>query len=118
MTATERENVERYIKSRSNGRCRRRIEGEKVECEQCGSSYELEWHHRKYWSEGGEDSEENLQVLCRTCHFSIHQQKNDFRTAGRWGGLVSAYVREQRLGREGFCEAMRELARRRIALWG
>src|SRR3989344_3430393 len=115
MTATERENVERYVKSRSNGRCRHHIEREKIECEKCGSNSELEWHHRKYWSEGGDDSFENLQVLCKSCHFSMHQQKNDFRTAGRCGGLVSAYVREQRLGRKKFCEIMRELAKRKVA---
>lgn len=115
MTSSERRNVERYLRSRKGSRCRRRIEGEKVECEKCGSSRELEWHHKRYWSEGGEDSDENLQVLCKSCHCSIHQEKNDFRIAGRWGGLVSAYVREERLGKERFCRAMRELAMRRTA---
>jgi phage terminase large subunit GpA-like protein len=116
MTDTERQNILRYLHAKTNGKSRRHIEGDKVACAQCGSCAELEWHHRKYWSEGGDDSQENLQVLCRPCHLVIHQQKNDFRIAGRWGGLVSAYVREQRLGRKGFCEAMQALSRRRQAL--
>ena len=112
MTHEDKRNIECYLKSKGNGKYRRRIDGEKLECEHCGSNAELEWHHRKYWSEGGTDDPENLCVLCRSCHFSMHQQKNDFRIAGRWGGLVSAYVREQRLGRKVFCEAMKELAKR------
>ena len=115
MTAQQRRNVEKYLQSKQNGRRRRRIEGEKVECEECGSRADLEWHHQKYWSEGGNDSEENLCVLCQSCHLAIHQNKNDFRIAGRWGGLVSAYVREQRLGRKQFCEEMRRLAAKRRA---
>lgn len=117
MTDTERQNIQRYLHAKTNGRSRRpRIEGEKVECEQCGTCQQLEWHHRKYWSEGGNDAPDNLRVLCKPCHLTIHQQKNDFCIAGRWGGLVSAYVREQRLGRKGFCEAMRRLAKKRQAL--
>lgn len=116
MTAEQRANIERYLQVRTNGRRRLHTEGEKVACSQCGSQAELEWHHRKYWSEGGDDSPENLCVLCKPCHLFFHQQKNDFRIAGRWGGLVSAYLREQRLGRKRFCEAMRTLAKKRIAL--
>lgn len=113
MTSEQKANVERYLDSKSNGsngRCRRRIDGEKVECGACGSKNQLEWHHRKYWSEGGTDEPENLCVLCYRCHVQEHKKRNDFRLAGRWGGLVSAYVREKRLGRKRFCEYMRNLA--------
>jgi hypothetical protein len=116
MTLQQRLNVQRYLAAKQNGnRHRRRVDGEKIACELCGSTSDLEWHHRKYWSEGGDDSPGNRQVLCQPCHFAVHAQKDDFRRFGQWGGLVSAYLREQRLGRESFCEAMKALARRRAA---
>ena len=114
MTAEQRENVRRYLKVRQ-GRRRRPIEGQKVACERCSSRSDLEWHHRIPWSEGGDDSPENLQVLCQPCHQAEHAQRDDFRKNGQWGGLVSACVREERLGRERFCDEMRTLALRRWA---
>lgn len=115
MTLQDRRNIEQYLQAKHNGRYRRRIEGNKVQCEDCGSTVELVWHHVIPFSEGGTDDPQNLVVLCNACHLLIHKSNNDFREAGRWGGLVSAYLREQRLGRERFCEEMRTLAKRRRA---
>ena len=115
MTNEQRIHVRRYLKLKQNGRVRRRIDGEKIRCEKCGSASDLEWHHRTPFSEGGDDSYENLQVLCNSCHVTLHRHHDDFRTAGRWGGFVSAYLREQRLGRKQFCEDMRTLAKKRWA---
>ena len=112
MTSEQRANVQRYLKSK-NGRYRRHIEAEKIKCEKCGSRVELEWHHKVPFSEGGDDSPDNLHVLCQSCHSNLHSENDDFRIAGRWGGLVSAYLREQRLGRKQFCEDMKTLARKR-----
>jgi len=114
MTAEQRSKVKLYLESKHN-RNRRTIDGEKIECEACGSISDLEWHHRILWSQGGDDSQENLQVLCRSCHWNVHLKKEDFRKFGQWGGLVSAYLREQRLGKKRFCASMRELAERRWA---
>ena len=111
MTEEQRLHVQRYLQSKSNGRYRKPIDGEKIECVKCGSSSGLEWHHKFLWSEGGDDSPENLTVLCKSCHIITHKEKDDFKEAGRWGGLVSAYLREQRLGREEFCNYMRDLAK-------
>ena len=116
MTEAQKENIKRYLKVKQNGNSHRKpIDGEKVECDHCGSRTELEWHHKLLWSEGGDDSDENLRVLCHSCHFAVHVQKDDFRESGQWGGLVSAYIREQRLGRQRFCEEMKALAIRRWA---
>ena len=115
MTEEQKNYVRRYLEFRQDRRHCNSIDGEKIECENCGSASELEWHHVIPWSEGGDDSEENLQVLCNECHTRYHSQQNDYRKAGQWGGLVSAYLREQRLGREKFCEEMQALARRRWA---
>jgi len=115
MTVEQRLHVQRYLQSKSNGRCRKPIDGEKIECESCNSTSKLEWHHIVPWSEGGDDEPENLQVLCESCHVFFHKEQNDFREAGRWGGLVSAYLREQRMGREEFCQYMRSLAMRHQA---
>jgi len=113
MTNEQRRNVKRYLKSKHNSPVRRRIEGEKIHCEKCRSTADLEWHHVVPFSQGGDDSDDNLQVLCHACHVALHQHLDDYRDAGRWGGLVSAVLREERLGREGFCEAMRSLAQKR-----
>jgi hypothetical protein len=114
MTVTQRRCVRRYLASKTRNR-RKPIDGEKIACEICNSRNNLEWHHIKAWSEGGDDSPDNLQVLCHCCHLDLHQGRNDFRRAGQWGGLVSAYIREQTIGRDAFCETMRKLAQRRWA---
>ena len=113
MTSEQRANIQRYLKSKNNGRYRRHIESEKVKCEKCGSTSDLEWHHKILFSEGGDDSPENLAVLCNSCHQLSHKHNGDYRKNGRWGGLVSAYLREQKLGRKKFCEEMRILAKKR-----
>ena len=115
MTADERVNIRHYLKSKQD-KIRKRIDGEKVKCEKCGSAFDLEWHHVIPFSEGGDDSDENLQVLCHPCHVALHRHLDDYREAGRWGGLVSAFLREERLGRDEFCEEMRSLARKRWAV--
>jgi len=114
MTSEQRENVRMYLKFRQS-KYRNPIDGEKVKCEECGSTENLEWHHRILWSQGGSDDPENLEVLCRFCHSDVHLESDDFRKAGHWGGLVSAYLREQRLGREKFCEEMRKISELRWA---
>ncbi len=116
MTEAQKENIKRYLEVKQNGNSHRRsIDGEKIKCELCNSKQNLEWHHKLLWSEGGDDSDENLQVLCHSCHFAVHAQKDDFKKNGQWGGFVSAYIREQRLGRQRFCEQMKALAIRRWA---
>ena len=44
-------------------------------CEQCGSRGDfrgLSGHHIKHRSQGGEDTPENLQILCGKCHSLEH----------------------------------------------
>jgi len=41
-------------------------------CQSCGSMSNLEVHHRKFRSQGGDDSEVNLITLCIDCHLSLH----------------------------------------------
>jgi len=117
MTAEQRTNVRRYLEVKQAGtRLRKPIDGEKIKCEHCGSKEEnLEWHHKLYWSEGGDDASQNLQVLCRPCQQVVHSEQDDFRKFGQWGGLVSAYSRERKLGRKKFCEEMKQIAERRWA---
>ena len=42
-------------------------------CQSCGSMSNLEVHHRKFRSQSGDDSEQNLVTLCATCHASVHR---------------------------------------------
>jgi 5-methylcytosine-specific restriction endonuclease McrA len=41
-------------------------------CQGCGSSEHLQIHHKKFRSQSGNDSEENLITLCAQCHMRIH----------------------------------------------
>ena len=39
-----------------------------AKCEQCGSLGKLDLHHIVSRKNKGKDTEDNLQLLCRTCH--------------------------------------------------
>jgi 5-methylcytosine-specific restriction endonuclease McrA len=41
-------------------------------CRHCQSTFMVEAHHIKFRSAGGEDSTENVALLCRPCHRDIH----------------------------------------------
>ena len=45
-------------------------------CACCGmGSLETEWHHIVYRSQGGDESDENMLEVCRSCHEKIHAGK-------------------------------------------
>ena len=44
-------------------------------CQLCGARRNLEAHHIRYRSRGGEDTEANLVTLCHACHASVHAGK-------------------------------------------
>lgn len=45
-------------------------------CACCGmGSLETEWHHIIYRSQGGDESDENMLEVCRSCHEKIHAGK-------------------------------------------
>ncbi len=41
-------------------------------CQHCGRRDQLQIHHLVHRSQSGADSEENLIVLCASCHRSMH----------------------------------------------
>lgn len=41
-------------------------------CEVCGNTFALEAHHIKSKGAGGNDTADNLIVLCRECHRKAH----------------------------------------------
>ncbi len=41
-------------------------------CQACGGMRNLEVHHKRYRSQCGDDSEQNLITLCVTCHRNVH----------------------------------------------
>jgi 5-methylcytosine-specific restriction endonuclease McrA len=41
-------------------------------CQNCGQRGNLEVHHRKMRSRGGDDSDVNLITLCHACHANEH----------------------------------------------
>lgn len=41
-------------------------------CQACGGMSNLEVHHKQSRSQCGSDSEDNLIVMCATCHSAVH----------------------------------------------
>ena len=41
-------------------------------CQACGGLRNLEVHHNQFRSHAGDDSEENLIILCSGCHQNLH----------------------------------------------
>jgi HNH endonuclease len=65
-------------------RRRRLVEARGARCERCGISgaeRQLEVHHRLGVFRGGDDSEDNLEVLCFACHHHVQPCANG---CGRW----------------------------------
>ncbi len=48
------------------------LKSKKGICEICGKKGQTEKHHIKTKGSGGNDTEENLIEVCRTCHTKIH----------------------------------------------
>ena len=49
------------------------LERDRWRCQFCGSLIELEVHHMEFRSRLGDDVEQNLITLCRSCHRKVHQ---------------------------------------------
>ena len=49
-------------------------------CSLCGSQENLNIHHIKPLKEGGDNSFENLELLCQECHIKLHQPKSNINT--------------------------------------
>jgi len=48
------------------------LERDGWKCQQCGRRDQLQIHHMIRRSQSGADCEENLIVLCSSCHRSLH----------------------------------------------
>jgi len=44
-------------------------------CQSCGTTLNLEIHHKQFRSHSGEDSDENLITLCAACHARMHRPR-------------------------------------------
>lgn len=45
-------------------------------CQFCSTMSNLELHHKEFRSHAGNDSEENLITLCRSCHANLHESRS------------------------------------------
>ena len=52
---------------------RRLLEAAGWRCTRCALPGRLEVHHRQPLYRGGTDDQDNLQVLCVTCHVAAHR---------------------------------------------
>jgi 5-methylcytosine-specific restriction endonuclease McrA len=41
-------------------------------CQSCGTTSNLEVHHKEFRGHSGDDSDENLITLCHECHAALH----------------------------------------------
>ena len=53
--------------------CREVLQRDVWKCQFCCSFEDLQIHHQKFRSHGGDDSEQNLITLCANCHSRVHQ---------------------------------------------
>lgn len=65
----------------AEGRYRARTLTEKRSCEQCGSTGNLDVHHRD--QDPLNNSAENRQVLCRSCHLKTHNPRGSCSVCGK-----------------------------------
>lgn len=61
-------------------------------CSLCGSQENLNIHHIKPLKEGGDNSFENLELLCQECHIKLHQSKSNTNTNEE--PCVPVYIQE------------------------
>lgn len=45
-------------------------------CQRCGGRHKLEVHHRTYERFGGDEHNEDLEVLCERCHDAEHRRED------------------------------------------
>ena len=73
-------------------------------CAACGATTDLDYHHLVPRARGGEDSPENIIVLCRRCHNRLHEKNGKERLLGETSrelikeGLERAKAAGKRLG--------------------
>ena len=64
---------------------RKLIQARGYKCERCGRGGRLEVHHRIPISKGGKRYDrENLEVICRQCHFDEHRHDREIPGASEW----------------------------------
>lgn len=57
--------------------CRDVLQRDGWKCRSCKSRTALHCHHIVFRSQGGEDTMENILVLCSACHDGIHKDVKD-----------------------------------------
>lgn len=71
----------------------KKLESVNWKCERCGRAGRLEVHHREELAEGGDMYDfNNLEVLCRRCHFAEHDKHGLIPKRAEW----DVYMKELR----------------------
>ena len=58
----------------SSGQLRKKFITVESVCEICGSKENLEVHHKTPIVLGGKSNDENIEVLCESCHSRLHEK--------------------------------------------
>lgn len=90
MTETEHERAERDISPATR---RFVLERDNLQCQVCGTTYDLHLHHWKtFRSQGGGHEPENLVTVCFKHHEAIHRHEIDVVVMEWRPGEWSAFV--------------------------
>jgi hypothetical protein len=84
----------------------------KSACESCGSTYELEAHHRD--EDRVNNTPENIRTLCRTCHRAEHVELRRARGKKRYDGVDRIQIQ---VARAGLGWSAEEFAKDRSSAW-
>jgi 5-methylcytosine-specific restriction endonuclease McrA len=57
--------------------CRQVLARDNWRCQVCGSSNNLQVHHRQLRSQQGSDEDSNLITLCAECHAQLHGSRSE-----------------------------------------
>jgi len=70
------EKYQKFIRSAKWQKIRlRALDNRGHKCEKCGSLKKLHVHHLNYKGFGGNEQDNDLQILCRSCHMRVHRYK-------------------------------------------
>ncbi|MEK5065906.1 HNH endonuclease [Cytobacillus sp. FSL R5-0596] len=68
---TEGRQIAKSVKDEVRNKCKNR-------CSECGEKEKLQFHHIEYFSKGGQNTSDNLILLCASCHAEVHKGEQSY----------------------------------------
>lgn len=70
-TFEEDREIPTFIKDQVRKKCKRK-------CVVCGDKKKLHFHHKEHFAKGGQNTVENLILLCASCHAEAHKGETSY----------------------------------------